>query len=439
MQLRPHRRRHPAAFARSPRPSTRAVTTWGCAALALVISGAACAQAITFFQYQGFGGRRIDSDRAIADFEPTGMNDTANAVIVRTGRWQVCTDAWYQGRCATLGPGEYPNLGAVDMAGSISSARPADGDVANAVIPAPDATALAQYPGQYGASPSPQAQYQPPQYEPPQYQPPPPQYQPPPQPQYQPPPQPQYQTPPQPQYQTPPQPQYQPPPPPQYQPPPPPQYQPPPPPQYQPPPPPSGVAPRGDAAVVLFDEPNFGGASFPVVARVDNLDITHWNDRAVSMVIHYGNWELCTDAYYRGTCSVYGPGRYSDIGGGMMRQLSSLRPAGDRAVAPPQAYVPPSPAHVPPPGYANARTGPRAVLYDTRDFGGGSVMVEYDAPNFDPMGFNDRAQSIRVESGTWVFCSDAGYRGDCMTFAPGDYPNLPGGLERRISSGHALR
>lgn len=369
-----------------------------CAALALAVSGAACAQAISFFQYQGFGGRRIDSDQAIADFEPTGMNDAANAVIVRSGRWQVCTDAWYQGRCATLGPGEYPNLAEFDMAASISSARPVDAGVANGVIPAPDATALAQYPGQYGAPPSPQAQYQPPQYQPPQYQPPPP-------------------------------PQYQPPPPPQYQ---------PPPPQYQPPPPPSGMAPRGDAAVVLFDEPNFGGASFPVVARVDNLDITHWNDRAVSMVIHYGNWELCTDAYYRGTCSVYGPGRYSDIGGGMMRQLSSLRPAGDRAVAAPQAYVPPSPAYAPPPG-ASARSAPRAILYDDHDFGGGSVVVEYDAPNFDPMGFNDRAQSIRVESGTWVFCSDAGYRGDCMTFAPGDYPNLPGGLERRISSGHALR
>ena len=389
-----------------------------CAALALIISGAACAQAITFFQYQGFGGRRIDSDQAIADFQPTGMNDAANAVIVRAGRWQVCTDAWYQGRCATLGPGEYPNLGAFDMAGSVSSARPVDAAVANGVIPAPDATSLAQYPGQYGAPPSPPPQYQPPQYEPPQYQPPSPQYQPPPPPQYQPPSQ------------------YQPPPP-QY--PPPSQYQPSPPPQYQPPPPPSGLAPRGDAAVVLFDEPNFGGASFPVVARVDNLDITHWNDRAVSMVIHDGNWELCTDAYYRGNCSVYGPGSYSDIGGGMMRQLSSLRPAGDRAIAPPQAYSPPAPAYVPPPGYANARSGPRAILYDAHDFGGGSVMVEYDAPNFDPLGFNDRAQSIRVESGTWVFCSDAGYRGDCMTFAPGDYPNLPGGLERRISSGHALR
>jgi hypothetical protein len=79
------------------------------------------------------------------------------------------------------------------------------------------------------------------------------------------------------------------------------------------------------------------------------------------------------------------------------------------------------------------------VLFDQHDFGGASVVIDADAPDFDPLGFNDRAQSLRVDFGTWVFCSDAGYRGDCYTFAPGEYPNLPGGLERRISSGHPTR
>jgi hypothetical protein len=348
---------------------------------------AASAQSITFFEYEGFGGRRIAADQAIPDFDPTGLNDAASSIIVRSGQWQVCTDAYYRGRCTTFGPGEYPNLGAFDLRGAISSARMIGVSDA-AAIPAPPYT------------PPPPSQYIPPP-PPSQYVAPPSQYIPPP------------------------------PPPSQYIPPPPPSQYIPPPPQYEAPPPPRYEAPPGGAAVELFDQYDFGGSRFPVVARVDNLDVTHWNDRAASMIVHWGSWELCTDAYYRGNCAFYGPGRYPDIGGSMTRQLSSIRPAGDR--------TPALPAHEPPPPPMPPRGGARAVLFDQHGLGGGSVVLESDAPNFDPLGFNDRAQSVRIDSGTWVFCSDAGYRGDCFTFQPGDYPNLPGGLERRISSGHPLR
>jgi hypothetical protein len=37
-----------------------------------------------------------------------------------------------------------------------------------------------------------------------------------------------------------------------------------------------------------------------------------------------------------------------------------------------------------------------------------------------------------------MFCTDANFRGDCRTFGPGDYPNLPGGMENRISSGRRI-
>jgi len=58
--------------------------------------------------------------------------------------------------------------------------------------------------------------------------------------------------------------------------------------------------------------------------------------------------------------------------------------------------------------------------------------------NFDGNSFNDRASSLRVERGYWMFCSDAGFRGTCRTFGPGDYPNLPPGLDNRISSGRRI-
>jgi hypothetical protein len=37
----------------------------------------------------------------------------------------------------------------------------------------------------------------------------------------------------------------------------------------------------------------------------------------------------------------------------------------------------------------------------------------------------------------WIFCSDAGFRGECRTFGPGDYASLPG-MNDRISSGRMI-
>jgi len=70
---------------------------------------------------------------------------------------------------------------------------------------------------------------------------------------------------------------------------------------------------------------------------------------------------------------------------------------------------------------------------------GRSYPIDSDVVrNLDRTGFNDRAQSLRVESGYWIFCSDADFEGDCQTFGPGDYPDLSGALNRRISSGRRI-
>jgi len=50
--------------------------------------------------------------------------------------------------------------------------------------------------------------------------------------------------------------------------------------------------------------------------------------------------------------------------------------------------------------------------------------------NLERVGFNDRASSLT--------CSDANFEGDCRTFGPGDYPNLPFDLDRKISSGRRI-
>jgi hypothetical protein len=79
------------------------------------------------------------------------------------------------------------------------------------------------------------------------------------------------------------------------------------------------------------------------------------------------------------------------------------------------------------------------VLYEGEGFRGRSFELQRNVVrNLDRTSFNDRAASLRVFGGYWIFCSDANFEGDCRTFGPGDYPDLPGDLNRRISSGRQI-
>jgi len=80
-----------------------------------------------------------------------------------------------------------------------------------------------------------------------------------------------------------------------------------------------------------------------------------------------------------------------------------------------------------------------AILYSNPDFRGDRYVVEGDyMRDLANTGFNDRAQSLQVERGYWMFCSDADFQGTCRTFGPGEYRRLPRGLDNKISSGRRI-
>ena len=82
---------------------------------------------------------------------------------------------------------------------------------------------------------------------------------------------------------------------------------------------------------------------------------------------------------------------------------------------------------------------PDAVLFSNPDFHGDRWIIEGDyMADFANTGFNDRAQSLRVFNGYWIFCSDAQFRGRCRTFGPGDYPRLGWSLDNKVSSGRRI-
>jgi len=91
----------------------------------LIFAGQAAAD-IRLYQDDGFAGREWTADHAIDNFANSGFNDNASSVEVRGGPWQVCTDAYFQGRCVVLRPGNYPSLHALGLNDRISSIRPVD-------------------------------------------------------------------------------------------------------------------------------------------------------------------------------------------------------------------------------------------------------------------------------------------------------------------------
>ena len=91
------------------------------AGLALAIPAAA---QVVFYEHDGFGGRSFEVDRQLANFERAGFNDRVSSVVVLSGRWEMCTDRRFQGRCVVVRPGRYPSMNAVGLNDSISSVRP---------------------------------------------------------------------------------------------------------------------------------------------------------------------------------------------------------------------------------------------------------------------------------------------------------------------------
>ena len=179
--------------------------------------------------------------------------------------------------------------------------------------------------------------------------------------------------------------------------------------------------PMQSGAITFYEARDFGGRQFAINQTLPNFQSTGMNDRAVSAVVEGGPWEVCVDADFRGECRVLAPGRYATLDS-FAGRISSARPSYDTG------------------NQAGGRGRGRAsaTLFSERNFTGRAFTIGGEgASNLDGQ-FNDRAASLRVERGYWVFCSDADFRGECQTFGPGEYASLPPELNHRISSGRRI-
>lgn len=95
-------------------------------AIALAAAAQAGAQ-ITFYENEGFRGRTYSTDRTVDDLRSSRMSNRASSVIVESGRWVVCDERRFEGRCALLRRGSYDSLQRMGLNDRISSVRSVKG------------------------------------------------------------------------------------------------------------------------------------------------------------------------------------------------------------------------------------------------------------------------------------------------------------------------
>ena len=289
---------------------------------------------VDLYGQPNFRGRSARIDHDVNNFTTMNFNDRTSSLVVEGGTWEMCTDAGYRGTCRTFGPGRYPSLG-YGMEKAISSARPVVREQAPPVV----------HGGGWRRDRQDQDRDSDRDRD----------------------------------------------------------------------------RDRDEAtaqnSIVLFTNDGIRGRSIAVASDIPDLSALNFNDMAQSMVIENGFWEFCSDSYYRGTCRVVGPGQYQRMEPALYRSVSSIRAASR------------DPRND---GRDGAARGD-VELFTGANFTGTRYPVRQDMSTFTQGGFNDKIGSVIVNAGQWQMCIDADYRGSCTVFGPGRYAGL-GGLTNQLSS-----
>jgi len=276
--------------------------------------------AVQLYGQSNFRGRTTQLSQTSDNFQSLGFNDRASSLVVQSGTWEFCTDAGFRGTCRTFGPGRYPTLGA-GMTKALSSARPVVQQAAPAAV----------HGGGWNKQRRDEA--------------------------------------------------------------------------------------IEESPIVLFAREGASGRSIAIAGNVPDMTPANFDDVAQSAVIETGYWEFCSDSYYRGTCRVLGPGQYSRLEPALYRSISSVRAA----------------SREPRPNARPNRNGGEIELFTAPNFVGNRFLVRQDLASFSTAGYNDMIGSLTVNGGQWEMCVDVNYGGGCTVFGPGRYSNL-GGLTNQLSS-----
>ena len=100
------------------------ITKTALAVSTLVLASQAMAE-IVLYEREGFRGRSVVGDNQVRSLERRALGETAASAVVERGRWEVCERPRFEGRCAVLRRGNYPDLRGTGLQWNIASIRPA--------------------------------------------------------------------------------------------------------------------------------------------------------------------------------------------------------------------------------------------------------------------------------------------------------------------------
>lgn len=124
----------------------------------------------------------------------------------------------------------------------------------------------------------------------------------------------------------------------------------------------AALAAAGHAAaqITLYEGEGFRGRAVTTDGVMPNLNRIDFNDRASSIVVEHGRWEVCEHIRFEGRCAILRRGSYPSLREiGFNNMISSVRPADRRRV---YEEVPPPIAQVAPPPVAQVAPPPAVMV-----------------------------------------------------------------------------
>lgn len=97
-------------------------------AVAGVALAAQATAQVTFYELENFRGESFSTQRQVRNFSRFGFNDQASSARVTSGRWEVCEDIRFNGRCVVLRQGRYGSLADMGLNNRVSSVRMVSND-----------------------------------------------------------------------------------------------------------------------------------------------------------------------------------------------------------------------------------------------------------------------------------------------------------------------
>ena len=87
------------------------------------------------------------------------------------------------------------------------------------------------------------------------------------------------------------------------------------------------LATQAAANITFYEGEGFRGRAFAASKQIGNFERFGFNDRASSVVVDGGRWEVCEAVRFGGRCVVLRRGSYASLEGmGMNNRISSARP-----------------------------------------------------------------------------------------------------------------